>query len=72
MEIGHRNKTPVNQLRLNPLTGGWVTVATNRALRPEELGFGLGEGVAHLNFLESEGVLASRLHADGRRRFVLA
>lgn len=24
----------VNQLRLNPLTGGWVTVATNRALRP--------------------------------------
>lgn len=40
-----------------------------RPLRNEEVGFGLGEAIAHLNFLESEGVLASALGVDGRRRF---
>lgn len=41
-----------------------------RPLRNEEIGFGLGEAIAHLNFLQSEGVLASALGPDGRRRFV--
>lgn len=40
-----------------------------RLLRNEEIGFGLGEAIAHLNFLQSEGVLVSALDADGRRRF---
>lgn len=40
-----------------------------RPLRNEEVGFGLGEAIAHLNFLESEGVLASSLDSDGRRCF---
>ncbi len=43
-----------------------------RPLRNEELGFGLGEGVAHLHFLAREGVLRAGLGPDGRRRFVLA
>lgn len=40
-----------------------------RALRNEEIGFGLGEAIAHLNFLESEGLLDSALDSEGRRRF---
>lgn len=40
-----------------------------RPLRHEEVGFGLGEAIAHLNFLQSEGVLASALDPAGRRRF---
>ena len=40
-----------------------------RALRNEEVGFGLGEAIAHLNFLASEGVLVSSVASDGRRRF---
>ena len=40
-----------------------------RPLRDEEVGFGLGEAIAHLNFLQSEGVLASALDAQGRRRY---
>lgn len=35
-----------------------------RPLREEEMGFGLGEMIAHLNYLETEGYLMSR-HADG-------
>lgn len=49
-----------------------LPVLFGRPLRNEELGFGLGEGVAHLNFLEGEGVLRSAVGDDGRRRFVLA
>lgn len=40
------------------------------ALRDEEIGFGLGESIAHLNFLASEGWLASTLDNEGRRRFM--
>jgi len=40
-----------------------------RSLRNEELGFGLGEAIAHLNFLESEGLLQSWRDPDGRRRY---
>jgi glyoxylase-like metal-dependent hydrolase (beta-lactamase superfamily II) len=40
-----------------------------RPLRNEEIGFGLGEGVAHLNFLESEGRLGSVVDEGGTRRF---
>ena len=43
-----------------------------RPLRDEELGFGLGEGVAHLNYLAREGVLRAELGDDGRRRFLPA
>lgn len=49
-----------------------LPVLFGRALRNEEIGFGLGEAIAHLNFLESEGVLASSLDTQGRRRFVRA
>lgn len=42
-----------------------------RPLRDEEVGFGLGEAIAHLNFLESAGLLASSLDGDGVRRFAL-
>lgn len=40
-----------------------------RPLHNEEVGFGLGEAIAHLNFLAAEGLLASTVGADGRRRF---
>lgn len=40
-----------------------------RRLRHEEIGFGLGEAIAHLNFLQSEGLLVSSLDVEGRRRF---
>jgi glyoxylase-like metal-dependent hydrolase (beta-lactamase superfamily II) len=40
-----------------------------RPLRNEELGFGLGEAVSHLNFLQSTGALVSSLDASGQRRF---
>ena len=43
-----------------------------RTLRNEELGFGLGEGVAHLNYLEGRSVLASRLDEQGVRRYLTA
>jgi len=53
-----------------PLSGYEMLPALfGRALREEEIGFGLGEAIAHLNFLESEGALASELDAHGRRRF---
>lgn len=42
-----------------------------RPLRNEEIGFGLGEGVAHLNFLEGEGVVESSLDALGARHFAV-
>lgn len=47
-----------------------LPVLFGRPLRNEEIGFGLGEAVAHLNFLQAEGVLASSLDAHGQRRFV--
>ena len=50
LDSGHRQKEPVNQLRLNPLTGGWVTVATNRALRPEDF----ARDPSPLNYSRSE------------------
>lgn len=40
-----------------------------RPLRNEEIGFGLGEGVAHLHYLQGRGRLASSVGADGARRF---
>ena len=40
-----------------------------RPLRNEEVGFGLGEGVAHLNYLANKGRLRSELGADGVRRY---
>jgi len=40
-----------------------------RELKHEEVGFGLGEAIAHLNFLEAQGELTSTLDADERRRF---
>lgn len=40
-----------------------------RALVAEEIGFGLGEAIAHLNFLESEGALSSAVDGQGHRRF---
>lgn len=49
-----------------------LPVLFGRPLRNEEIGFGLGEAVAHLNFLEAEGRLASSLDATGRRRFSIA
>lgn len=57
--------SPVTCYELLPILFG-------RPMRHAELGFGLGEGVAHLNFLESEGLLSSALGPDGRRRFVRA
>jgi glyoxylase-like metal-dependent hydrolase (beta-lactamase superfamily II) len=43
-----------------------------RRLRQEEIGFGLGEAIAHLNFMQSEGLLVSSLDAQGQRRFARA
>ncbi|MCX7142576.1 MAG: MBL fold metallo-hydrolase [Proteobacteria bacterium] len=43
-----------------------------RPLRNEELGFGLGEGVAHLNYLEGRGALSSALDEHGARRYLAA
>jgi hypothetical protein len=40
-----------------------------RELRNEEIGFGLGEAIAHLNFLEGEGLLTSSVDHTGCRRF---
>lgn len=55
--------TPVTCYELLPVLFG-------RPMRHAELGFALGEGVAHLNFLEGEGLVVSSLGEDGRRRFV--
>ncbi len=53
-----------------PMTGyDLLTSLFGRPLRHEEVGFGLGEAIAHLNFLESEGLMRSELGPDGRRRF---
>lgn len=49
-----------------------LPVLFGRALHREELGFGLGEAIAHLNFLASQGALSSATGADGRRRFAPA
>lgn len=49
-----------------------LPVLFGRPLRNEELGFGFGEGVAHLNFLKGEGLLRSFLDDDGRRHFARA
>ncbi len=46
-----------------------LPVLFGRELRNEEIGFGLGEAIAHLNFLEVEGLLSSAVDAAGRRRF---
>lgn len=47
-----------------------LPVLFGRPLQREEIGFGLGEAIAHLNFLATEGWLASVLGPDGRRRFM--
>ncbi|QHE87090.1 MBL fold metallo-hydrolase [Hydrogenophaga sp. BPS33] len=54
-----------------PMTGyEFLPTLFGRALRHEEIGFGLGEAIAHLNFLEDEGLLASSLDSHGCRRFM--
>lgn len=66
--------------RLRSVIEGYATPKTcyellqvlfGRPLRNEEIGFGLGEGVAHLNYLEYRGVLASSVEADGARRYAV-
>lgn len=53
-----------------PMTGYECLPALfGRALRHEEIGFGLGEAIAHLNFLEGEGWLVSARDGTGCRRF---
>lgn len=53
-----------------PMTGFEFLLAMfGRELRNEEIGFGLGEAIAHLNFLESEGLLVSSLDSASHRRF---
>lgn len=53
-----------------PMTGYESLPALfGRALRNEEVGFGLGEAIAHLNFLEREGLLVSSIDSAGLRRF---
>lgn len=67
--------------RLGHLAGACIAPITcfealpalfGRPLRNEELGFGLGEGVAHLNYLEGRGALSSALDEHGARRYLLA
>jgi glyoxylase-like metal-dependent hydrolase (beta-lactamase superfamily II) len=54
-----------------PMTGyEFLPALFGRELRNEEIGFGLGEAIAHLNFLENEGWLASSIDNAGCRRFV--
>jgi len=43
-----------------------------RPLRNEELGFGLGEGVAHLSYLEGQGALTSTIDERGARHYLAA
>lgn len=43
-----------------------------RPLRNEELGFGLGEGVAHLNYLQGRGAMSSTPDERGVRRYRLS
>lgn len=53
-----------------PMTGyEFLPALFGRELRNEEIGFGLGEAIAHLNFLESEGLLVSSVDGAGVRRF---
>lgn len=53
-----------------PMTGyEFLPALFGRELRNEEIGFGLGEAIAHLNFLEGEGWLVSSVDAQGCRRF---
>ncbi len=53
-----------------PMTGyEFLPALFERALRNEQIGFGLGEAIAHLNYLESVGLLASSVDAAGLRRF---
>jgi glyoxylase-like metal-dependent hydrolase (beta-lactamase superfamily II) len=47
-----------------------LPVLFGRPLRNEELGFGLGEGVAHLNYLEGRGELNSTVDERGARRYL--
>ncbi len=46
-----------------------LPVLFGRPLHNEEVGFGLGEAIAHLHFLQHLGWLVSSLGPDGRRRF---
>jgi glyoxylase-like metal-dependent hydrolase (beta-lactamase superfamily II) len=53
-----------------PMTGyEFLPALFGRELRNEEIGFGLGEAIAHLNFLEGEGLLTSSVDHTGCRRF---
>jgi hypothetical protein len=47
-----------------------VKVLFRRALDRHQMGFALGEALAHLNFLMLEGTLDRVIGADGVNRFV--
>jgi hypothetical protein len=46
-----------------------VKVLFRRALDRHQMGFALGEALAHLNFLMYEGALSRELDPDGVYRF---
>lgn len=55
---------------VRPMTGyEFLPALFERELRNEQVGFGLGEAIAHLNFLESQGLLASSVDSARVRRF---
>ncbi len=62
--------TTLNTSRPSSMTGyDLLECLFGRALKAEEIGFGLGEAIAHLNFLEGELAIESELDSSGRRHF---
>ena len=49
-----------------------MRVLFRRALDRHQIGFALGEALAHLNYLMHQGALDRELDADGVYRFILA
>ena len=49
-----------------------VKVLFRRALDRHQMGFALGETLAHLNYLMHQGALDRELGADGVHRFIRA
>jgi hypothetical protein len=55
---------------IEPRTGAeLIPVLFRRELDTHQLGFAIGETLAHLNFLEAEGRAVRALGADGVERF---
>lgn len=55
---------------VRPMTGyEFLPALFERELKNEQIGFGLGEAIAHLNYLEGVGLLASSVDAEGLRHF---